>query len=122
MELTPFTIYMIFTADNVRALMIWFAVLSGLVTFAAAVCWVGFSSDGDYEMANRFYKFIKRVGAPVFLIFITMAATIPSTKTLVAMYGIPELISAGKAVAESEIGTNAYKAVNKLLKDYVGDK
>lgn len=114
MELTPFAIYLIFSADDVKTGLVLFSVLAAVpAIFAIAF--------GAIEEEPAVLKLGKRVAAAI-VVAAFVAMFTPSTKTLVAMYGIPAALNGAKSVASSEVGQKAYSAVNKLLDDYLKSK
>ncbi len=58
----------------------------------------------------------------VIVLFGLLAAVTPTTKTMIAMFGLPALVQGAKDVATSEIGQKSYAAVSKLLDTYLADK
>lgn len=113
-DLTPFAIYLIFTADSIKPMFAVIGVAASI--FGGILLWCGI----DEDVANAI-KAGKRI-LPCGLLALTLAVLTPSTKTLVAMYGIPAAIEGAKSAATSEVGQKAYSAVNKLLDGYLSDK
>lgn len=114
-ELSPFAIYLIFTADNIRDLCIMAAIAGGIGTALGLAI-------GAIEGVPEAFRLAKKVGAPVVIVAAISVAVIPSTKTLIAMFGIPALLEGTKAAAASEVGQKSYRAVNKLLDEYLNEK
>lgn len=128
MELSPFTLFLIFQADVVRSVLSPISFFAG-VFFVASVIIYGVATgcaavDGD-EHAEKARKEVKpwMKGAMLsFLLCLAGLSFIPKTSTLVAMYGIPAVIELAKAPQVRELSDNSLKAVNKLLKRYINEK
>lgn len=117
MELTPFMIYLIFTADNIIGIFTTISIVSaifGSLCFFAYILSLGVEENTSNAIAK--YSKISLITAIVLGIF---ANIVPSTKTLVAMWGIPTLIQGAEEVVKSDIGKKTYQAIDKLMTDYL---
>lgn len=115
MELTPFEIYLIFTAGSLKTLF----EVATLVLAMGCVISVAFCAIELGELPPRILAIPFASGL---VLSVILATALPSTKTLIAMYGIPAAIEGTKAVASSELGNKSYRALNKLLDEYLTEK
>jgi hypothetical protein len=113
-ELSPFTLYLIFTAGSLKELIIVTTIVVGAASAAAGI----FALVEDEFGVLTYAKAGLMAAAALALV----AVLTPSTKTLIAMFGIPALVEGTKAVASSEVGEKSYRAVNKLLDEYLAER
>jgi uncharacterized membrane protein len=115
MEITPTLIYFVMQASNIAGM---FGLLSGVgaVIVVVSLFNIDFASHKE-EVA--FHKRWLYGGIVSFVFFLLVAVAIPSTKTIVAMYGIPAAITVAKDVKLDATAKKAVASVNKLLDTYL---
>jgi hypothetical protein len=112
MEITPFEIYLIMQAAHV---IVVFAVLGSFAGLGTAMLFFA-AVIGEEE---QHWPTIKYRLIPITLVCFFLATVIPSTKTLIAMYGIPAAIQVAGDAELDETATKSIKAINKLLDTYL---
>lgn len=118
MELTPMTIYWIMQADSIRDAATGAFTLCAIVAGISAVVSFAATAEGAERLGLKACFFGLKVGAAAALGFAAMCF-VPTTKTLVTMYGVPAAIEAAKGAELDEAARKAVGAVNKLLDDYL---
>ena len=115
MEITPTLIYFVMQASNIAGM---FGLLSGLSAVIVIVSL--FNIDFSWsEKEKAFHKKWMYGGCISFVVFLLVAVAIPSTRTVVAMYGIPAAITVAKDVKLDATAKKAVASVNKLLNTYL---
>ena len=116
--MTMFETYLVFNANN-------FQFTAGLISFLMIVTSLGMAIG--INMENEFkhhddgkdiYRNPKRLIAASIVAMI-IAALLPSTKTLIAMYAIPAVTQSEKV---RDVGSKAAQAVEKLLDEYLKEE
>lgn len=114
MELTPFNLYLIFHADTIRVAAFVCLFILGIATLMGGMIISEFSP-------GKLSRFLKQCITAIVVLIVVITIT-PTTKTLVAIFGIPMAIDGAKKVAETDIAKKGVKAVEKLLDDYLSEK
>ncbi len=114
-ELSPFTLYLIFTAGDLRTLF-------GIASLGGMIVMLFTTIAYSIEVGKLPPRLVYKAGIPAVVVVGLLSVLTPSTKTLVAMYGIPALIEGTKTAAASEVGQKSYRAINKLLDEYLTEK
>lgn len=108
--MTMFNIYLIMQANAISAMFIVVGAVLGICQFI----W----TTSNEQLPK--YRWLC-----LFISLILFGNLIPSTKTLIAMYGIPAVIKGVEAVASNEevkrVPTLALKAMNNMFKDYLDE-
>ena len=116
MEITPFNLYLIFQADTIRiAAIVCLCVLAIATPLGSLI--ISEFAPGPEKLS----RFLKQCIAAI-VILIVVLSIIPTTKTLVAIFGIPMAIDGAKKVAETDLAKKGAKAVEKLLDEYLSEK
>lgn len=121
MELSPFDLYLIFQADALRGALAGTLVTAGL----SGAAWLVGGGIGvlEEDISPGLFKKIMFALAGLFMFSGLALALVPSTKTLVAIYGIPAAIEGVQQVeGVGELPDNLVGALNHLLKSYQGEE
>lgn len=120
MNITPFDVYLVMQLDSINSAC---SIIFGVLVVATAVCLItglvdrSFSSckqDNDYVRGNVKLRIGAKVGA-VTLVFLLLAAFIPSTKTAASMFLLPAIAN-NKEV--QQLPEDLLKMVRGLVKEW----
>lgn len=117
MEISMFEVYMVMEVRSVGAILF----LLGIATIGINAVFYFTEMDNRRWKSSYAAKPVKRhiVLALFGVLFMLLSVLVPSTKTLVAMYGIPQLLQSEEAM---KLPTNTLKALNKVFETYIEDK
>lgn len=111
MELTPFTIYWIMQADIFRTVVA-LALAFGVILLILSLP-IQFA-----ENLPDIAKKMRRWGIPILTISTLVIIFMPTTKTLVTMYGVPAVVKIAADVKLDETAKKSVAALNRLLDEY----
>lgn len=113
--MTAFDIYLISTLDSVLTVC---TVLTGISITAIVISFIGYVEDND----NKFLQYLKKA-VTVFVCSVLAFVFIPSSKTVLAMYTIPPVITAAQTNQEMQkLPENVLKFINNYLENELNDK
>lgn len=108
--ISMWAIYWVMQADTISGASVGFSVMLGMATAICALC----TTHPDDDVSSGPKRWIKRV-ASAFIFCVLMAVFFPTTKTLLAMVGIPLGIQIAQGL---ELDTTAKRSV-QLLNQYL---
>ena len=92
MELTPMQLYWIIKLDTFCGLFTGFAVIFGILTIVCITGAIITFCDGDEKYSRIWKKFVKYI-ASFFIIFLSIAVFLPTTKEMAAIMILPKIIN-----------------------------
>ena len=116
--MTPFEIYVLLILDNVKTFFIIITV--AMVPISVGVMVAAFSEEigEEIEVCKKHWK-----KPPLALIVCLLLATmIPSTKTAIAMYVIPQVMNSEAAQKVPDILNKSLELIDKKLDESLGKK
>jgi len=119
MDITPFDIYLIMQADSAVTAAAIILVFSSIIGVSSAV--VSAACQDDPIHTAIFRKMFKLAVVP-WIISLVLAIALPSTKTLIAMYGIPATIEMAEGLELDETAKKAVKGINAILDNMAEQK
>lgn len=130
MDLNVFDIYLIMTADNVGGIFTFLKVAMGLIFAIAFFTFLvstpalnNHDKDATSIHSAMATYIVNKKYVATWLLVIFLSAFTPSTKTLVAMYGIPMVISTAKNLVDNntvtEVAKTSANAIMGLMNEYV---
>ena len=106
MEMSLFEIYLVMQADNFGGGLFAIVLMSFMIATVYTMYWA---------IEKNTFRVHKKVVA-ICVVAGTLLTIVPTTKTLIAMYGIPQALSSEEV---QKVPNNAVKALNKLFEDYL---
>lgn len=91
--ITPFQIYLISIADDIRITFILFFALMAIALIVSGLYWLSCIADNDEEDKIKAAKKRTIKLSIVAFIFGIFVSILPSTETLIAMYTIPAIVN-----------------------------
>jgi hypothetical protein len=118
MDITPFEIYLLLQMDTIISFLKILLFFSLMLSALAGAGWLMAFEDYEREVRNWSGRML-RLALPL-LLFSSITYTLtPSTKTLVTMYSVPEVLQVLKSDKAQELGGKALVGVEKLLNSYI---
>lgn len=94
MELTTMQLYWIIKLDSFGNVSFFFAVLTGLATIISIIGLLFSLFSEDFkEYLSNWKRVIKYVVMPIFILFLSVAVFLPTTKEMAAIIVIPKIIN-----------------------------
>lgn len=125
MELSLIGLYVIMQADSMSTFTGVSSVVLGATTAISLFMMLitaPFNKPGSSEEAVFNFCAPKVKGFAISFVLVSLLyAALPSTRTLVIIFGMDTAITALNSPEASELGGKALKSLNKLMDEYVGD-
>lgn len=119
MEISPWLIYLILQLDSVIGILKGVIFVSSISTI---VCLFVFAISSEFEKDEKLNrgagKYAKKFGG-ILLVSAILIAIVPSTKTAILIYGLPQAAEYTGTLDLGDTGRKSIKVFNKMLDSYL---
>ena len=95
MEITPFEIYLVMQLNSLCWLLLILCTVTGgvsVVSFINLLC-ISTTLRDSFEEERALFKRVLKTSVPLSIVFLLLFVVTPSTKTVAAMYVIPNIVN-----------------------------